>query len=172
MPLTKLSHWIRQLPNLLAQRSLMECINPVADRLICTMLTPPALVIKAAAGVLVKTGAAISLLLVQGKLAQIAAATDMPALAGTVVNATFNTFSFFQDAAGVRTSAMGTPAATLANVEMAPVPEGQTMIGFIVVNPTGTGNFVGGTTALDDVTVVPGVIYSGPTGAYHPHIRL
>lgn len=172
MPLQRLSTWIHTLPNLLAQQALRECINPVADRVSCTVLTPVALVIKAGASALVKTGAAIVLLLVQGKLAQIAAATDMPALSGTVVNATFNTFSFFQDSAGVRTSVMGTAGATLALVEMAPTPVGKTMIGFIVVNPTGTGDFVGGTTALDDATVAPGVIYCGPTGAYSPHIRL
>ena len=28
-------------------------------------------------------------------------------------------------------------------------------IGFVIINPTGSGSFVGGTTALDDATVVP-----------------
>jgi len=33
------------------------------------------------------------------------------------------------------------------------------MIGFAIINPTGTGNFVGGTTPLDDATVVPNAVY-------------
>jgi hypothetical protein len=33
------------------------------------------------------------------------------------------------------------------------------MIGFVIVNPTGTGDFVGGTTDLDDATVAPNAVY-------------
>lgn len=33
------------------------------------------------------------------------------------------------------------------------------VFGYVIINPTGTGNFVGGTTALDDGTVVPNAVY-------------
>ncbi len=47
------------------------------------------------------------------------------------------------------------------------IPAGRAVLGFIIVNPTGTGNFVGGTTALDDATVAPGTVYvDTPGGAF------
>lgn len=98
--------------------------------------------------------------------------TDMAALVGTVVNATFNTYSFFMDGAGTLTSAMGTAGTSLATLRLAKKPAGTVQIGFIVVNPTGTGPFVGGTTALDDVTVVPNVVYVNTVGAFNGNPQL
>jgi hypothetical protein len=43
------------------------------------------------------------------------------------------------------------------------------MVGFLIIHPSGTGNFVGGTTALDDATVVPNAVYVSPTGAFDPY---
>ncbi len=87
------------------------------------------------------------------------AAADMAALVGTVTNAKFNVFVFTVNAAGTLKTYMGTEAATFAAVTFPTITDGEAVLGFIVVNPTGTGNFVGGTTALDDATVVPGVVY-------------
>ena len=87
------------------------------------------------------------------------AAADLAALSGTVVNATFNVFVFTINAAGTVKSYMGTAGTTLAGVVFPTTLDGECPIGFIIVNPTGTGNFVGGTTALDDGTVVPNVVY-------------
>jgi hypothetical protein len=92
----------------------------------------------------------------------------MPALSGTVVNATFNVFCFFVDSGGTVTSAMGTAGASLAAVQFPQFPVKKTMIGFVIINPTGTGNFVGGTTALDDATVVPNAVYVSPSGGFDP----
>ena len=75
----------------------------------------------------------------------------------------------FVDSAGVVTSAMGTAGATLAKVSFPQFPVQKALIGFIVVNPTGTGNFVGGTTNLDDVTVVPNTVYVSPVGGFDPY---
>lgn len=135
-------------------------------------LTSAGLVIKAGGGVLVKTGAAATTLSSEGILLSIAAATDMPALVGTVVNATFNVFVFSTDKAGTRTTTMGTAAATLAGVIFPNLLDTATVIGFIVVNPTGTGNFVGGSIALDDVTVVPNVVYNNTVGAFDVNAKL
>ena len=44
-------------------------------------------------------------------------------------------------------------------------PIGSALIGYAIINPTGTGNFVGGTTPIDDATVVPGVLYINAIGA-------
>jgi hypothetical protein len=93
----------------------------------------------------------------------------MPALSGTVVNGTFNVFCFFIDSAGTVTSAMGTAGATLATVVFPQKPQKKALVGLLIVNPTGTGNFVGGSTALDDATVVPTVAYVSAQGAFDPY---
>lgn len=147
------------------QNALRPVLQPIADRLSSLGLITAGLVIKAGGSALVKTGAAVWYGLVQGKLVKIAAATDMPALSGSVTNAKFNVFCFFVDTAGTVTGAMGTEGATLAAIQFPPFPQGKTLIGFVIVNPTGTGPFVGGTTALDDATVVPNAVYiSDPKG--------
>jgi hypothetical protein len=89
----------------------------------------------------------------------------MAALAGTLTNAKFNVFVFTVNAAGTLKSYMGTEAATLGGVVFPTILDGETSLGFIIVNPTGTGNFVGGTTALDDGTVVPNVVYVNTSDA-------
>jgi hypothetical protein len=107
-----------------------------------------------------------------GKLVTKASATDMPALSGTVTNATFNVFCFFINSAGTVTSAMGIAGSTLAAVTFPQIPQGSAMIGFVVINPTGTGNFTGGTTNLDDATVVPNAAFINTLGAFDPSIQL
>lgn len=94
------------------------------------------------------------------------AAGDMAALSGTVTNAKFNVFCYYVDTAGTVTTVMGTEATTLAEVVFpAGTPASTAMIGFTIINPTGTGNFVGGTTALDDATVVPNAVYVNTVGS-------
>ena len=67
--------------------------------------------------------------------------------------------AFFVDAAGALTSSMGTEGATLAQVKLPAPPVNKACLGLMVINPTGTGPFVGGTTAIDNVTVVPNADY-------------
>ena len=93
---------------------------------------------------------------------------DCAALAGTVTNAKFNVFVFGVDATGTLTTTMGTEAATLGAVVFPALADGVVAIGFVVINPTGTGNFVGGTTALDDATVVPNAAYVNTVGEFFP----
>lgn len=122
------------------------------------------LAIKAGASALAKTVNTVRFL-IQGSLASKAAA-DMAALAGTVVNATFNVYCFYVNASGTLTTVMGTAGASLAAVVFPTFdPTSVAMLGFVIINPTGTGNFVGGTTALDDATVVPNAVYVDTTNA-------
>lgn len=95
--------------------------------------------------------------LIEGALASKTTAEIV--LSGTVTNAKFNVYVLSMTAAGVVSAAMGTEAATLAGVVFPTLADGSAMIGFVIVNPTGTGNFVGGTTDLDDGTVVPNAVY-------------
>lgn len=97
-----------------------------------------------------------------------AANVDLAALSGTVTNAKFNVYCFFIDSAGTLTSAMGTEGAALVNVVFPAIPAGKAMIGYVTVNPTGTGNFVGGTTNLDDGTVVPNAVFTDTPGPQDP----
>lgn len=159
---------IQSVPAITERLALTELFNGVADQFSCRSLITPGLAIKTGGSTLVKTGAADWYGLVKGKLVKKTAATDMPALSGTVVNATFNVYVFDVDSAGTVTSSMGVAGATLAAVKFPDLKKEQTRLGFIIVNPTGTGNFVGGTTALDDATVVPNVVYINYVGAADP----
>jgi len=80
-------------------------------------------------------------------------------LSGTVTNAKFNVFVLSMTSGATVTATAGTQATTLAGVVFPTIPEGSAIIGFVIVNPTGTGDFVGGTTDLDDATVVPNAVY-------------
>ena len=91
-------------------------------------------------------------------------AGDMPALVGTVANLTFNTFSFFMNSAGTLSTVMGTPGTSLATLRLAKKPLDAVQLGFVIINPTGTGPFVGGSTALDDATVTPNAVYVNTVG--------
>jgi len=146
---------------------LMKVLVDVYERLRCVMLSSAGLVISATT-TKVKTGASICYLSVQGVMRSIAAGTDMPVLAGTVNNAKFNVFVFSIGVDGTTYTTMGTEGATYAAVKWPVVPASRTIIGFVIINPTGTGNFVGGTTPLGDATVAPNAVYVSPLGAFDP----
>lgn len=148
-----------------ALRNVLALIQAGAD----TLLSTGGLAIKAGGGVLVKAGT-LAKAFANGVLVSIAANTDMPALVGTVINAKFNVFVFSIDSAGTITTQMGTAGASLAAVVFPTIPEDNATIGFIIINPTGTGNFVGGTTALDDATVAPGAIYVNTPYPFNPNL--
>lgn len=152
--------------------SVRSVVNPIADRLSSQMQSNSTLVIGSVSKKVPKTGAAISYGTVQGIPREIAGGTAMPALSGTVTADAFNVYCFFIDTAGTVTSAMGTEGATYAAVKFPPFPVGKTLIGWVRVNPTGTGDFVGGTTDLDDATVVPNAVYVSPVGPFDPTILL
>lgn len=95
-------------------------------------------------------------------------ASDMAALSGTVTNAKFNVFVFFMNASGTLRTAMGTEAATIGAVVFPEKTDDETVIGYVIINPTGTGNFVGGTTPLDDATVVPNAVYRDTPFPFDP----
>ena len=133
------------------------------------VLASAGLVITATTGLKVpKTGASDFYAQVGGALVKIAAGTDMPALSGSVAHGAFNVFAFTVDNTGTVTSAMGTPGAALGAVAFPAVPANAAVVGYVVINPTGTGSFVGGTTALNDATVVPNAVYLSPMGSVNP----
>lgn len=153
------------------ERLLGDALVSLADRLGNRTVNSAGLAIKAGGSAIVKAGSAFHALMSDGKVGRLvakAANTDMAALSGTVVNATHNVFAFFIDNAGNLTTAMGVAGASLAAVTFPPVPVGKACLGYVHINPTGTGDFVGGTTVLDDVTVVPNAAYVNIIGPFDP----
>jgi len=94
------------------------------------------------------------------------------ALVGTVTADAFNVYVLTADDEGDTHGRMGTEGATLADVVLPDVPEGEVAVGLVIVNPTGTGNFVGGTTELDDATVVPNAVVVDIVGTFLPQLRV
>lgn len=166
-----LQQYLNQVKAPESRQALQGALPPMADRLSTQMLGTGGLTIKAGGGVLVKAATAFYAM-ANGVLVTKAANTDMAALVGTVVNATFNVFCFYIDSAGTLTTVIGTAGASLALVKLPEPPQGKAMVGFTVINPTGTGDFVGGTTALDDATVVPNAAYINTIGAFDPSVKL
>jgi len=136
---------------------LSTLLDKLQRNLLNKILAKGTLAIHGASSPLVKT-TTTAYLLVDGVMVKLAAA-DLTALVGTVVNGTFNVFVFTVNASGTVKVYMGTAGATLAGVVFPTTLDGESVLGFVLVNPTGTGNFVGGTTNLDDATVVPNAVY-------------
>lgn len=90
-------------------------------------------------------------------------------VSGTVTNAKFNVYVLSIDSSGTVTASMGTEGATIGAVVFPTIPADNAVIGFAIVNPTGTGNFVGGTTDFDDATVVPNAVYVNTVGTFNPN---
>ena len=86
--------------------------------------------------------------------------------ASNCTNAKFNVTVFTISSAGTITNRAGTEGATLAAVTWPTLPADEPIFGILIVNPTGTGNFTGGTTDLDDATVVPNAVYLNPLSAF------
>lgn len=143
-------------------QNLRNILTAFQNNVITKLFNVGGLVIHGSASLVAKTVNTVRYI-IQGTLCSKAAA-DMPTLVGTVLNGTFNVFCFYVNAAGTLSVAMGTAGATLAQVVFPTYdPTQVAMLGFILINPTGTGNFIGGTTALDDATVVPNTVYVDTT---------
>lgn len=91
------------------------------------------------------------------------------ALSGTVTNAKFNVFVLSLAVDGTVKATMGTEGATIGAVVFPALPASDVMIGFVIINPTGTGNFVGGTTELGDATVAPNAVYVNSPFCINPN---
>lgn len=169
--LATIRQYLRGIGDGKAREALRAILEPIGDRISSQALTSAGLAINAASSAIVKAGSAFYYA-ARGRINTVAANTQMAALVGTVTNAKYNLYAFFVDPAGNLTSQMGVEAASLNLVRFPPVPEGCAVIGFVIIHPTGTGNFVGGTTALDDATVVPNAAYINVVGGFDPSVTL
>lgn len=145
------------------RRAVRRVSEPSIDRLSSQPLVSAGLVIHGAASALAKTGAADFYASAKGVLVKIASGTDMPALTGLVITATFfNVAMFFVDGAGVVTVAFGTQGATIGALTWPQFPAGKALVGYLLI--TSASTFTGGTTALDTATTV----YFSPVGPFDP----
>jgi len=103
---------------------------------------------------------------VGGILVKKAATTDLITLttASNCTNAKFNVTVFTINSSGTITNRAGIEGASLATITWPTLPSTEAVFGILIVNPTG-GNFVGGTTDLNDATVQPNAVYLNPVGA-------
>jgi hypothetical protein len=158
-----LTRYLENVKNLRDRHGLRGPLETLVDRYSSQPLTSAGLVIKAGGSTLAKTGAAAFYGIAGGVPVTIAASTDMTALTGLVITATFfNVACFFIDSASVVTVAFGTQGATLAGVVFPPFPRGKALVGFLIITHSAT--FTGGTTALDTATTV----YVSPLGPFDP----
>ena len=168
--LQNLKNWLAQVSDSAARYALELILTPILNRFQSCALNGAGLVIKAGSSALAKTGASVFHYIAEGVKGRISAGTDMPALVGTVTNAMFNVFVFSVDKAGTLSVQMGVEGATEAAIKWPKLDQRKAVVGFLVINPTGTGNFVGGTTALDDATVAPNTAYISPSGVFDPQV--
>lgn len=160
------------IPDKAVARALQLLLEPYVERMKSCALSTAGLVIKTGGSALAKTGSAITHYIANGVKGRIAGSTDMPALVGTVTNAKFNVFVFTVDSGGTVRVQIGVEGATEAAIKWPVLDQKRAILGMIIINPTGTGNFVGGTTALDDVTVAPNAQYVSPVGVFDPTTKI
>lgn len=96
------------------------------------------------------------------------AETAFTATTHDVTNAYFRIFLLSVAAAGTITITAGAEAATLAAAGIPAVPTGHIALGYVLINPTGTGIFDASTTELDDATVAPNAVYINTPFPHNP----
>ncbi len=144
-----------------------EILGKFQSALIDVLLSSAALAIGSTSTAAVKV-VSVCYAFINGGL--VSCAVQEAALSGTVTNGTYNVFLLSADTAGTITALMGTGASALSGVVLPAVSALTAVVGLVIVHPTGTGNFVGGTTALSDVTVVPNAVYLNTVGAFNPNV--
>jgi hypothetical protein len=163
--LDTMTRYLTGITNGLYQRAVRSVMKPLVDRFSSQPLTLAGLVINAAGATFAKIGAANFYAAASGVMVEIAAGTAMPALTGINIAAgSYNVACFFVNSAGVVTVGGGTPATTLGGVLFPQIPDGNAMLGFLII--TNAAAFTGGTTPLDTATTV----YVSPLGPFDPTV--
>lgn len=147
---------------------LSSVLLPMAQRQRNVALVSAGLTIKLGGSPLVKNGAAFYGI-AEGTLITIAANTDMPALTGiNVTNGNKRVVMFVANRAGTVTAVAGKEGGTaLGTVTFPRLEPESVIIGGIILAPS-TGNFVGGTSALDGT--LANTVYFSPVGALYPSV--
>ncbi len=104
---------------------------------------------------------------VDGVFYSVSATDDKWNLSGfNCTNGNYNKCLLCFDSSNAAQITAGTEAASANGVILPSVPATYSVVGMLQVHPTGTGNFTGSTTDLDDATVVPNATLTDL--AFHP----
>lgn len=165
MTMEKLTQRINQIGDLMVRRNLQLVLEKIYKRLGNVTLTTPNLT-TATTNTKIKSQADYYGF-VGGILVKKAATDNLITLttSANTTNAYFNVVVFTINSSGTITNRYGTQGSTLAAMTWPSLPSEEAVFGILLLNPTGTGDFVGGTTAMADATVVPNAVYISPTGA-------
>lgn len=165
MTMEKLNQRINQFSNKSDARNLVLVLEKIYKRLGNVALTTPNLTV-ATTTTKIKSQADYYGF-VGGVLVKKATTDNLITLttSANTTNALFNVVVFTIDSSGTITNRYGTQGATLAAITWPTLPSDEALFGILLLNPTGTGNFVGGTTAVNDGTVVPNAVYISPLSA-------
>lgn len=165
MTMEKLTQRINQIGDLMVRRNLQLVLEKIYKRLGNVTLTTPNLT-TATTNTKIKSQADYYGF-VGGILVKKAATDNLITLttSANTTNAYFNVVVFTINSSGTITNRYGTQGSTLAAMTWPSLPSEEAVFGILLLNPTGTGDFVGGTTPMADATVVPNAVYISPTGA-------
>lgn len=165
MTMEKLNQRINQFSNKSDARNLVLVLEKVYKRLGNVTLTTPNLTTATTTTKIKSQNDYYGF--VGGVLVKKAATDNLITLttAANTTNALFNVVVFTINSSGTITNRYGTQGSTLAAMTWPAIPSEEAVFGILLLNPTGTGDFVGGTTAMADATVVPNAVYISPTGA-------
>ena len=165
MTMEKLNQRINQFSNKSDARNLVLVLEKVYKRLGNVTLTTPNLTTATTTTKIKSQNDYYGF--VGGVLVKKAATDNLITLttAANTTNALFNVVVFTINSSGTITNRYGTQGSTLAAMTWPSLPSEEAVFGILLLNPTGTGDFVGGTTPMADATVVPNAVYISPTGA-------
>lgn len=165
MTMENLSRRINQFDNKSDARNLYLTLSAIYKRLGNVALTIPTLL---TAGTTTKVKSTTDFYgFINGILVKKAATDNLITLttASNCTNALFNVTMFTISSAGTITNRAGTAGATYAAITWPVLPIDEAIFGMMLINPTGTGDFIGGTTPVNDVTVVPNAVFISPLSA-------
>lgn len=142
-----------------ASGSLAEVQAAISNQLASGVLEDPGLRIKGGSASALAQAQNAFRAIAGGSLSEQTANTDMPALSGTVANGEHGFWFFTVDSSGSLSTLTLATAANLGDITMPDFPDDEAIVGAVYVNPTGTGDFEGGTDDLDDGTVTPNAVF-------------
>ena len=153
-------------PDALSQQDVRDVLSAIQAQLVDVCLTDPGLAIGTSNATDIKLANSTHILQ-DGELKELG--VQEVAISGDdVTNGNYDVFVVYVDSTGSLATAQGTQASSLAGVEFPSIPEDAVVVGFIIVNPTGTGDFDPGTTDLDDATVTPNTVYVDTDYPFNP----
>lgn len=162
-----LVRWLQAFADIRERTAVRKPLEALCDRYSSCPISQHTLAITSGGATTAKVTTSDYYGVANGVLVKIASGTNLPALTGINITATFfNVVCFYIDSAGVVTAAAGTQGATLGAVVFPQPPKFKALVGILII--TYASAFTGGSTALDTATTV----YLAPDAAFDPTVLL